>query len=49
MKTYVAYEKISDTYEIDDDFGGTSLDIPIVKTLLKLIKKTHPELLENLK
>ena len=49
MKTYVSYCKESDDYEIDDEDGGMLIDILTVEKLLKLIKKTHPELLENIK
>jgi len=48
MRTNVSYDPRTDDFEIDDEFGGTALDIPIVKRLLKLIKKHHPELLEGL-
>ncbi len=48
MRTNVSYDPRTGDFEIDDEFGGTALDIPIVKRLLKLIKKHHPELLEGL-
>ena len=48
MKTNVAYCKETDDYDIDDYYGGSSIDIPTVKKLLRLIKKTHPELLEEI-
>jgi len=48
MRVNVAYSKECDEYEIEDDYGGSNLDIPTVKKLLKLIKRTHPELLEDL-
>ena len=46
MKTNVSYCKETDDYDFDDYYGGMSIDIPTVKKLLRLIKKTHPELLE---
>jgi hypothetical protein len=49
MKTYVSYCKENDEYEIDDYYGGYVIDIPVLKKLLKLVEKTHPELLENTK
>jgi hypothetical protein len=49
MKTNVSYCKETDDYEVGDYYGETMLDIPTVKKLLRLIKKTHPELLEKIK
>jgi hypothetical protein len=49
MKTNVSYCKETDDYEFDDYYGGMSVDIPTVKKLLRLIKKTHPELLEKIR
>ena len=41
----VAYDEKSDTYEIFDDYGGTCLSIREMKKLLKLVEKTHPDML----
>lgn len=45
----VYYCKETDDYEIGDYYGETMVDIHTVKKLLRLIKKTHPELLEGIK
>ena len=45
----VHYCKETDDYDIGDYYGETTIDIPTVKKLLRLIKKTHPELLEKIK
>ena len=44
----VCFNKITDDYEIYDDYGGSSITIREIKKLLKLVKKTHPELIEDL-
>jgi hypothetical protein len=42
----VSYDKRTDMYEVYDCYGGTSLVPKEVTLLLKLVQKTHPELLE---
>jgi len=49
MKQQIGFDKDSDDYEVFDDYGGSTLDIPTIKRLLRCIKKTHPELLQNIK
>ena len=49
MKQFVFYHKETDDYDISDYYGETTIDIPTVKKLLRLIKKTHPELLEKIR
>lgn len=41
----IGYDKFSDTYEIYDDYGGSTISIREMKKLLKCVKETHPELL----
>ena len=42
----VAYLEKEDCYDIYDDYGGTTISISELKKLLKLVKKTHQELLK---
>jgi hypothetical protein len=43
----ISYDNASKCYEICDEFGGCYMDLREIKKLLKLIKKTHPNLIEE--
>ena len=45
---HVAYDKTTDSYEIGDDCGECVLNLREIEKLLKLVKKTHPELFMDL-
>jgi len=45
---HVAYDKTTDCYEIGDDYGECVLNLRETEKLLKLVKKTHPELFMDL-
>lgn len=42
----VAYYKKEGCFEVYDEYGGTTISIPEMKELIKLVKKHHPELLK---
>jgi UDP-N-acetylenolpyruvoylglucosamine reductase len=47
MRRYVSYDERTEDYEIEDDDGGTAIDLRTAKSLIELVRKTRPELLEK--
>ena len=43
----ISYDNASKCYEIGDEYGGVYMDIREIKRLLNLIKKTYPNVIEE--
>jgi hypothetical protein len=43
----ISYDDARKCYEIEDEFGGVYMDLKEIKRLLNLIKKTYPNVIEE--
>jgi hypothetical protein len=43
----ISYYKEADAYEVSDNYGGTTISVEEMKVLIRVVRKTHPELLEH--